>query len=424
MKKKKEFQIKIAFIVSLILLLTCNLGGKVFARDNLAFSVGTKAGGINTAQDMNDAANAYLAAGYHSYGIIDPEPLKLAENLRADVQFYSGHGAVNNVQFLETGIVVGNTGNYDCNGVTKPLIGTNAIPWNNYNTILVTYSSCESAGTNNNNDTNSITCKTAEKGALVAVGFREKINAGSATNWNKRYNQKLGEGYGVNDAVNYANSFTYLFPNVKKVQIWHHGDANIKIGKYRSSGTDLDDKRNILNQEVRQTVHNDIESISSIIKEVYPEFNINNYEISYIDGTKTSLVNSNYTISDTNYIDLQFKLGDFYTNAGYTVEIRNNIVTAIYDNNINVAKQENLINASNFNNIKLTHNEIDKLKQEAKQQMLEKYNNKINIVDNEINYKLYYDLNTDKQYVIFAIPNNIGTDKISGLAIDNIQIEI
>lgn len=119
--------------------------------------------------------------------------------------------------------------------------------------------------------------------------------------------KKLGEGYGVIDAVNYASSFTYLDPDVKKVQIWHHGDANMKIGKYRSVGTGLGEERNILNKSIRQVVNNDIDSITSVIKSVYPNFNINNYEIENIDGTKTSLVNDNSTISDTNYIDLRLR---------------------------------------------------------------------------------------------------------------------
>lgn len=218
MKSKKFFQTKFTSIVLLVLLLICSLTGTALARDNFAFSVATQYDGLNTIQDMNNAANAYAAAGYHSYGVTDPTPQALWENLYADVQFFSSHGNVNHVQFSETGIVVGNSGNYVVDGVTKYFIGTNAVHWD-ADTILVTYSSCNSAGANNNNDTNSITCKTAERGATVTVGFREKINAGSSENWNARYNQKLSEGYGVNDSVNYANSFTYLFPSVKNVQI-------------------------------------------------------------------------------------------------------------------------------------------------------------------------------------------------------------
>lgn len=422
MKKVKLFKTKLTLIVLLIMLLICSLVRYVSARDNFAFSVATQSG-INTVQDMNDAANAYYAAGYHSYGLTDPSTQTLWENLYADVQFFASHGDVNNVQFAESGIVVGNTGYYDCGGTTKQLIGTNAVHWD-ADTILVTYSSCNSAGANNNNDTNSITCKTAEKGATVAVGFRGEINTGSATNWDKRYNQKLGEGYGVIDAVNYASSFTYLDPDVKKVQIWHHGDANMKIGKYRSVGTGLGEERNILNKSIRQVVNNDIDSITSVIKSVYPNFNINNYEIENIDGTKTSLVNDNSTISDTNYIDLRFKIGDFYTEAGYTVELKNNAVTAIYDNNIDMVKQETLVNDRISTYAKLTQERIEELKEDAKEELSERYNDIVDIQNDGITYKYYYDLNTDKKYIIFTIPNTIGNEEIKGRAFSDIKIEI
>lgn len=198
----------------------------------------------------------------------------------------------------------------------------------------------------------------------------------------------------------------------------------MKIGKYRSAGTGLAKERNILNNSSRNLVNTSIESISSAIESVYPNFDINNYEISTTDGTKTSQVNSNSTVNETSYIDLQFKIGNFYTEAGYTVEIRNNSVVAIYDNNINVEKQESLVNSRVNNTTTLTTQEIEGLKQQAKQQLLGEYENKITINDNDITYIYYYDINTDKKYIVFSIPNTIGSQDIPSLSINNVKIEI
>lgn len=425
MIKKKSFQTKLASMFLLIVLLTYSLAGNVLARDNFAFSVATAVSDLNTVQDMNDAANAYANAGYHSYGVTDPTSQELWENLYADVQFFSAHGNVNNVQFTETGIAVGDTRPLDCSGKIKYFIGTNAVHWD-ADTILVTYSSCNSAGANNNKDPNSIVYKTAERGASVVLGFRDTIEAPSATAWASRYNQKLGEGYGVSDAVNYASSFNYSDPNIKKVQIWHHGDANMKIGRYRSTSSGLGEERNILNRRLsKQTVTTDIESISSAIKEVYPNFDINNYELSYTEGTQSNLVTDLSTTSNTNYIDFNFKIGDFYTGAGYTVEIKNNQVTAIYDNNIDIEKQDTLIysRAENYD-VNLSSESIEELKQDAKQQLLNTSTNNITINDDNITYKYHYNLNTDKKYIVFSIPTSVGSGDMIGLAISNVQIEI
>ena len=411
---KKRVYFKILFLILTFIYL---IASSVQARDNFALSVATQFNGLNTVQDMNNAANSYADAGYHSYGITDPTAQQLWENLYADVQFFSTHGGLNNIEFSQTGIIVGDTGNYNINGTTKQMIGTNAVHWD-ADTILVTYSSCRSAGENDQSNANSITAQTAQRGADVAVGFRDDINSGSSTNWNERYNERLAAGYGVYDSVEYANSFIYLFPNVKKVQIWHHGDSNIKIGKYRSNSI-VNDDRNLL-KNTKSILDND--AALDIIKESNPEFDINNYERIETNGIGVSEVGHDNNNLMTKYVDLQLKVGEFYTNAGYTIVSEGNTITAIYDNNVDIEKQNAILNSRESNILQLTENEINILKDEAIAKI--KTNDEIELLEENITYKYYLDIETNKRYIIFSIPNKIKNSELDSIAYSNVEIEI
>lgn len=409
------FKKKTLLSILLIVILLITLSTSVMARDNYAFSAGTTAGGINTIQDINDASNAYRTAGYRTYSMGDPSQQRLWENLYADVQFFSTHGNVQFINFSNCGIHVGDTNSY--------YIGTNAVHWD-ADTILVTYSSCNSAGADGNNDVNSITCKTAERGATVSVGFRNTIDAGSSKNWAKRYNDRLAQGYGVLDSVNHANSYIYIFPSVKETQVWHHGDANMKIGKYRSA-INTEDERNILNKvgkNARKSLSADIDNIVSYIEEYYPNFNINNYDVISNNGAIASNVNSKES-TQTTYIDFQLKVGEFVTKAGFTAEIQDGTINAIYDNNIDMNKQEEALqNREQFiSNINETT--LKNMKNRAVREIENKYTD-VSIED-DVKMKYYYDIEEDKKYVVYSIPNVINTDsEEKGISYDTIKYEI
>ena len=127
----------------------------------------------------------------------------------------------------------------------------------------------------------------------------------------------------------------------------HHGNANMKIGKYRSNSIDLDE-RNILEEPI--TLSNArSNNLISIMQDNIQDFNINDYVINETDGLMTTNVNTNETVLENKYIDFQLKIGDFYTEAGYTVKVNGNVVEAIYDNNIDKEKQITALqNTENF----------------------------------------------------------------------------
>lgn len=412
MKKIRAIKlIVVTFLITLILVLSSS---KVIGRDNYAFSAGTVSDDINTKQDILDSSNAYSNAGYRVGAILDPSKQQLWENLYADVQFFSTHGNVQWINFVNSGIAVGDTNDF--------YIGTNAVHWD-ADTILVTYSSCNSAGANGNNDTNSIACKTAERGADVVVGFRKEIDVGSSRNWANRYNTRLSQGYGVLDSANYANSFIYLFPSVKENQIWHHGDANMKIGKYRNNLL-LEDERNILKDSkmVKMgTREGDIDNIINHIKNYYPKFDISNYEIVQNHKLISSDVNSKKS-DEINYIDFQLKVGDFYTNAGFTAVLKNGTIDAIYDNNINIEKQEKALEEREKFIVNLDNVMQSKMKIKAINEVKNKYDG-VKIGEN-IQKKYYFNLENNKKYVVFSIPSIMKTEKGDSIAYDTVQFEI
>ena len=222
-------------------------------------------------------------------------------------------------------------------------------------------------------------------------------------NWGKRYNDKLGSGGGVQDAVSHANSYIYLDSRVKQVHVVHHGNANMKIGKYRSNSIDLDE-RNILEEPI--TLNNTRSSnLISIMQDNVQDFNLNDYVINETDGLMTTNVNTNETVLESKYIDFQLKIGDFYTEAGYTVKIKGNVVEAIYDNNIDKEKQITALqNAENFE-AKVPNVELNAMKQESKQKIQANYEETEITVTDDIKTIYYYDIANNKKYVSFSVPS-------------------
>ena len=190
---------------------------------------------------------------------------------------------------------------------------------------------------------------------------------------------------------------------MKQVHVVHHGNANMKIGKYRSNSIDLDE-RNILEEPI--TLNNTRSSnLISIMQDNVQDFNLNDYVINETDGLMTTNVNTNETVLESKYIDFQLKIGDFYTEAGYTVKIKGNVVEAIYDNNIDKEKQITALqNAENFE-AKVPNVELNAMKQESKQKIQANYEETEITVTDDIKTIYYYDIANNKKYVSFSVPS-------------------
>ena len=69
---------------------------------------------------------------------------------------------------------------------------------------------------------------------------------------------------------------------------------------------------------------NDVNAIYNVIKETYPDFDENNYIITR--GNSQSINVTNEQVSETEYINLMLKVGEFETESGFTVRAEDGIV--------------------------------------------------------------------------------------------------
>ena len=274
--------------------------------------------------------------------------------------------------------------------------------------------------------------------------------------WTDRYNQQLGAGVGVYDATKYANSFSYLLGNEKDNVVYAQIDPNLKIGKYgNSSKNSLNprietfndikqskanyikiqdvtasnvnlakdksmDERNILSDNSQNLVASTY-NIDNAIKNVYNNFNKENYIVEKHTSSAIN-VNTNEVIHQSTYYDYKLKIGDFLTDAAFTVLVEDNKIEAIYDNNVDIEKQEELLKNSANMKISVDDVTLSDIDNKAIKNIEEKYNDKVSITDKDYTY--YYDIENDKKYIIGSYETELQIDNNVATAIDNYKYEI
>ena len=79
-----------------------------------------------------------------------------------------------------------------------------------------------------------------------------------------------------------------------------------------------------------------------------------------------------------------------------------------------------------FVNANFNYRIIELLKNEAINELLEKYNNCVEVNPEDVTYKYLYDIDTDKKYVEFTIRNTIGDNSTNEVAeaYDTVKFEI
>lgn len=456
--------------ILLLFLMVISISTGVYARDNFAYAAGIQYNldnlipwidDFDAYDDCYNAMVAYQNAGYNVAGHTNPSKETLWTNLYATVQFFVGHGSTQFITFEDSGIVLGSDlttdisikGNQTLEDVQ--FVGTESVHWD-ADTILVTYSCCDGAGTNGVIADRSLVRATCEEGADVTVGFTNTVHPMYMDDWTDRYNQQLGAGVGVYDATRYANSFSYLLGNEKDNVVFAQIDPNLKIGKYgNSSKNSLNprietfndikqskanyikiqdvtasnvnlakdksmDERNILSDNSQNLVASTY-NIDHAIKNVYNNFNKENYIIEKHTSSAIN-VNTNEVIHQSTYYDYKLKIGDFLTDAAFTVLVEDNKIEAIYDNNVDIEKQEELLKNSANMKISVDDVTLSDIDNKAIKNIEEKYNDKVSITDKDYTY--YYDIENDKKYIIGSYETELQIDNNVATAIDNYKYEI
>ena len=418
---------KISLILLLILVILFYSASFVLARDNYAIGIATvdDEGGFlwDTKNSISQVIGAYSRAGYRVYGVANPGKQHLWEQLYADVQCFLCHGNKDCVVTAISGIVAGSDRTY----AGRECIGTDSVHWD-ADTILVIYGSCKAMGDNGVVDQNSVGFKTAVRGAQVVVGWTSEIGVSSVENWTINFNNRLADGYTLQQAMDYANSFTYRDSRANENSLGiHHSCPDMKIGKYRNFIQDeVRPEDNLLLKSTQKSRNNEavteLNQVYNIIRETYPQFNENNYEISSGDAILLD-INTNQEIN-TNYVNLKLKLGEFETNSGFTIKLNDGIVEAIYDNTIDFNTESNLVKTKMTTNYG-EYNSVE-LKNDAVQKVLSAYKNNVSIDSSkDVTSGYFYDIETGKKYLEFYIRSTMGdTNEECAEAYDTIRYEI
>ena len=470
MKFKQRNGLKI-ISVGLLASMLLSVSSGVYARDNYAYAAGIQhnldnlipwVDDFDAYDDCYNALIEYQKAGYNVAGHTNPTKEVLWSNLYATVQFFAGHGSTNNICFTGSGIAQGSdiTTYVTLNGKKTlenvEFIGTNRVNWD-ADTILVTYSCCNGAGYEGLVSDSNIVRTTCEEGADVTVGFTDSVHPMYMDDWTDRYNQQLGAGVGVYNAKLYANSFSYLLGGQKNNIVYYHTDPNMKIGVYGNSTKSLLNEKLNLSSKVSQYEQNgiaiqDITSTNTKIindksmeernvlgnkraKIAFTEANIekelknmyNNFDKeNYVVDTYTSLavnINTNEVTDNYTYHDYKLKIGDYLTDAAYTVVVKDNMIDAIYDNNIDIQKQEQLLKDTSKFKVDVNESVIADIDIKTEDLIQAKYDGTVTTTNKDYTY--YYDIKNDEKYIIASYETEMQVEEKDELtAVSNYKYKL
>lgn len=381
--------------VYLIISIIISNNTTVYAAGNQALSVGTDYGlsDINTSQDAYTAASYYRQPGLYTYTETVPSSASILAmgqqgtlKLRSDVLFFSGHGNAGGMRFQYKGgsapynfkitMNQGNiiTGNQHSIGLLSHM------PY----VKLVVFAGCKTA----NNSKYNITVAARDNGAKVAIGWRESIYEASHSQYLTNFNQKLGQGGTIRDAIQYANSFPYFDSRVYNLSaaVGKQSDMDLKISNKKSSSLS-DDMNNVNRLYLSENIYydsleNSLKNISDNIQIFDKSFDIKNFSV------------KNYIIEETGMqtLILSQMINGFETDVQYMIHIESNEVTSITCTKNNL----DLIIPQHFRNLVApSSNEVGKYLKTAKEDCESKTGYSVT----QQTYRLIYDTEQNTPYI-------------------------
>lgn len=393
MKQKKFLKVATLGILTTLML---GVSSYVSAASGHAYCAGYSGNDLGTTSMTTNAYNTYRSLGYSSNYTISPSFNTLKSGkfsdgtkyLESKVLFLAGHGAKDGSSLhLATSYTGIRTGNSSLNEV-----GINEINFNN--TKLVTLAGCYTSV----NDS-SLAVEIYRKGSDNVIGWRQEVNPGAMTDFLENYHKKLKSGSTVWDALVYAGTFSYSDSRVKDVGFFGSANNTIKSASNISTMSSSEDE--IVNpntyyvtEDINFTNDNqNLNEIISLIKSKDSLFKIEDYEVRINELNKEQ---------NLYIIDFIRKIGNFYTDLGYVVTVKDGKVTTLTNNNreilptISKTLSNNTISSENLNSYKKIA--IKNLMQKSfKDFSLGTFNNKDIIVKEQLG-QLYFDVNTNKPY--------------------------
>lgn len=389
-------KILFTLIVTLLILTIC-LTPISFASNNYAYCISSQANGINTYMGGIWTSSYYGSAGYEARRYNDPATTVFNSMLviNPKILHIMAHGNSNGIYTGNAGLVTGNTNYFNSNNLI--CYGAQKYSWNNSSVVVL--SACETAKGFNN--------ITSEVGNLVSqgavLGWGEEIYDGDQVIWGERFSYYLSIGKSVGDAVTYANSYSDFHDDtIKNVTI-----RGLRSTTIRTSATNINTEEieintpHKINYEVIYTNENDMGNINAMLSNEFEGYNPSNYQINITDGET----------ENDKIIDLHLKIGDFSTNNGYVIFIKNNKVTDIFDNHTYSNEDLNeIIEQKNLESITTSQysTEINQYKVSSSEKLLRTINGSTNT---EQETYLYYDIDKDKKYICVKTLNDLNGTK-------------
>lgn len=406
MKLEKKAIRYLIITLILTLLIVSFIANNSFAAGNCAFSAGGNFASKLAVEDaVLNAKTYYSNMGYRSYYSVKPTQSILTgyfqngtRRLESDIVFLDGHGSLESIE-ISDGVGIGM---YPAAG--QPSL-TSDFNWEN--TKLVVLLACKTGqDIGMSNITYDIWVKSGYKN--ITIGWKQTIYTPSSTPWANRFNYRLSTGGTLRNAIDYANGFNdYSNNSIKDLAFYGEWGTVLKqssrtnINKVNSD--EIDNVKHI-DKSIEFNGKEDINNIINLMNDEYIDFDINNFEISVFNLDSS---NENYTI------DLQYKVGDCYTNQGYVVAVENAKVSKITNNMLPNACQilEN-------RKLEVTEEKIEELKLKAiedlKESLSSEEKEKVSITKQE--YKKIFDEKSNTIKIIISTAytfNNITEGGVS-----------
>lgn len=351
---------------------------------------------INSTKVINSAKSVYEQMGFIVNNNINPNHSTLISKLQynrkkleSDIVLLTTHGSCNFMDFKEGGLITGGSTQAK-NEYNTYIYATGTEEFNWKKTTLVLLIGCKTGDENpvtvNGQKLPNLVQDIYNKGAGEVIGFKEEIRAKDIEKWVNSFNQRLQEGKTFLTCISNTLAQSYIDDCIKN--IYFLGDSTLFFNSngYATLNTQINEQK--FNSDIKYYSESDIKNINDFMIENYNKFNLNDY---YVSINIANINEKEYPI-----IDYKYKIGEFITNTGYVVLIRENKIFDIIDNtNLNLTTEQ-IDELKNFsvNNIE----DIEKIKKDNIKE-LEKDSNIVKVEKNSQQIQLKYDADENKKYV-------------------------